>query len=574
MKLLFSLFLLGSFLLGQTPKTAFEVSGGTESVHPNHVLDFYRELAKAHSEIRIEEAGLSDLGSPIHTIVVSEDGKASPAAMDGKIVVFINNGIHSGESCGIDASQLLVRDILQNNVDILEDITLVIIPVYNVGGHQKFSPYNRINQNGPVNMGFRGNARNYDLNRDFMKMTTKNAATFASIFHSWNPDIFIDNHSTNGADYRHALTYMINETAHTTKALRDFVLKDFKPELEDASMDRGVPAMTYVSLKERDNLKAGIDYFHLAPRYSTGYTDLFNTISILVETHMLKPYNERVSANYKFMQATLETAADKKSDLKEARSAAILATKSMRQHAISWKKDYTKSDKATFLGYNYTMEFNKYAGTKVVKYHHDQEETWEIDIYNHYEPQKTIDVPNAYIVPKQWADVIRRLKANGVQMKPLKEKKTFSVEEYRFARGAKWRQAPFEGKLGLAKLETSTEKREKEFQVGDYVVEMNQAQNKYILEVLEPEARDSFTRWGFFNIVFQQKEYFSPYLFVDKIPELFKMKPELEREFEQFLKDNPQAEKNMFMRLYYLYERSPWYEKHVHMLYPIARVVE
>jgi hypothetical protein len=558
----------------QAPQTHFEQSNGLETVRPDHVLDFYYALAENSSNIKIQEAGLSDLGRPIYTVIIGENAALESADQSNKMVLLINNGIHSGESCGIDASQLLARDLVGEKSNLLKDITVVIIPVYNLGGHQKQSPYNRINQNGPLEMGFRGNAANYDLNRDFIKMDSKNAETFLSIFHTWQPDLFIDNHATNGADYQHALTYMINETAHTTEALREYIQDSFKPALEKRSTEKGVSPTTYVNLKEAGNIKAGIDYFHLAPRYSTGYTDLFNTVSILIETHMLKPYKIRVEASLAFMHSTIETAIDQKDDLVDARSDAIDETKSLETYAISYEKDFSEYDEIEFQGYEFTKKFNRYAGVDLVSYNTERPVTWDLKVYNSYKSNRDVTVPKAYIIPKQWQHVIRRLKANGVKLTPLRENNDFLVEEYRFSKDAAWANSPFEGRHRITNLNTSTELSTKTFSVGDYLVEMNQEQNKYILEVLEPHGVDSFVRWGFFDVIFQQKEYFSPYLFVEKLPELLKMKPELEVEFATYLKENPQFKENPYMRLNFFYERSPWYERHTHLLYPIARVVD
>lgn len=570
MRLLYILFIIG---VSFSQQTHFEKSNFLETVPPNNVLDFYKQLQNKSPYIKIMSAGESDYGNQIKTVVISQKKIFKPDLKSNELVFMIQNGIHSGESCGIDASQLFARHILKEfeaNTK-YEDLIFVIIPVYNVGGHQHFTPYNRINQNGPTRMGFRGNARNYDLNRDYIKMDTKNMATFANIFHSWNPQVFLDNHSTDGADYQYSMTYMINETEYTLDPIRNYVKTKLKPDFLSDMSRVGYPAIQYVSLHKRSDIKAGIDYFHLAPRYSTGYAEMFNTISILVETHMLKPYEVRVKSNYEFMISLSNHFSKHKTEIMQTIEKNAKIASSLTEYAIARKLNREKSSPLQFLGYEYTNIYNKYANSELVKYDISKPFSMEIPLYETFDVDKSITVPQSYIIPQQWTEVIERLRKNNVIMTSLTQDSEIKISQYRIE-NAKWSSRPFEGKQMMSSFDLKTETTTRTFRKGDIIVEMNQPKNIYIMNVLEPDASDSFLKWGFFKIIFQQKEYFDPYSFVEKIPELIKNDPTLESRFETYLKENPNIEKNAFMRLYFFYINSPYYESHVHNLYPIFRI--
>lgn len=554
-------------------KTHFEKSNFLETVHPDHVLDFYQELEKSSNFIKIKKVGYADYGTALHNIIISQKKIFTVEQKKDEFVFMIQNGIHSGESCGIDASQLFARYILNEfkKHDKFKDIIFVIIPVYNLGGHQKFSPYNRVNQNGPVKMGFRGNARNYDLNRDYLKMDTENMKVFADVFHSWQAHAFLDNHSTDGADYQYAMTYMINETEFTLEPIRNFVSKTLKPAFLKDMDEAGYPAVQYVSLTKRDDIKSGINYFHLAPRYSTGYTELFNTISILVETHMLKPYEIRVKSNFEFIKSLSKQFSIHKKEIQRVIEENKKVASSLNEYAISRKLNREKSTPLKFKGYEYEKVFNKYANTELVKYDRTKPFESEIPLYMNFDVDKMINVPEAYIIPQEWVEVIDRLKKNNVILKSIESEEEIMVSQYRLT-NPKWSSRAYEGHQMLSSVDINTETKKRKFRKGDVLVEMNQPSNIYLMNVLEPEASDSFLKWGFFKIIFQQKEYFDPYSFVEKIPELIKNDPSLEEKFELYLKENPQFEKSAFMRLYFFYQNSPFYESHSHNLYPIYRI--
>ncbi|MBT8204374.1 MAG: M14 family metallopeptidase, partial [Eudoraea sp.] len=286
--------------------TAFEQGSGNETATYEETIAFYIRLAKEFPEINIQSIGDTDIGLPLHIVTFNPDGDFNfQKIREKKAIILINNGIHPGESDGIDATMLLFRDLAVGKLHAPQNTVLVAIPVYNVGGALNRNGSSRVNQNGPERHGFRGNARYYDLNRDFIKADTKNAASFATIYHLVKPDIFVDNHVSNGADYQYTLTHLFTQHNKLGGALGEFLHQELQPALENALAQEDWDITPYVNVFNRVP-ESGFSQFMDRPRYSTGYTTLWNTLGLMVETHMLKPYKARVEGTYALMKNLVE----------------------------------------------------------------------------------------------------------------------------------------------------------------------------------------------------------------------------------------------------------------------------
>ena len=567
------LIIIISLTFSQAHKTHFEKTNGLESSHPDDVISYYQNLSKSFKQINIAKIGEGDSGRPIYNVIVSNDGITSPKKLNGRAVIFVLNGIHSGEACGIDATQMLVRDLaLQMKSGKYENTVFITIPVFNVGGHANFHPYNRVNQNGPKEMGFRANSKNLNLNRDFMKAETANLHAFKSSFHLWNPHVFIDNHSTNGADYQYNLTYMINETDDTIEPMKNYVRNTFLPHLESEMKKQNDPISPYVNLKKNGDISKGLNYYMLTGRFSTMYASFFNAVSVLVETHMLKPFKTRVESNNRFMWTILKKT-DK--DFKEViaiNEKSDSAIKAKSNYGISWKRDNTQSETIDFLGFEYSKVLDPISNMAWVKYDSSKPKTIKLPHYKTFKPRKTVVFPKSYIIPRTWKNIATKLKHSGVRVTEVTENKVVSIEEYKFTK-LEWRSRPFEGEFLPKSFKYDTIKKKMMLKKGDFIVPMNQSSNRFIIEALAPDAADSFFRWGMFNSVFTQIEYFSPYLFVDKVEQIFKENPQLKEDFYTKLKSDTAFAKNSYGRLNYIYKRSNYAEKD-YMVYPIKRLVE
>ncbi|HXV14493.1 MAG TPA: M14 family metallopeptidase, partial [Candidatus Krumholzibacteria bacterium] len=290
--------------------TEFERTGGRLTSTYAQTIEYCRRLDKASKWIRFESFGKSGEGRDLPLLIVDKNGdfSAERAHKRGKAIVFVQAGIHSGEIDGKDAGLILVREmaITRERADLLDRITLVFIPIYNVDGHEHVQPYNRVNQKGPENAGFRATATFLNLNRDYMKADAPETRAWLSLWNRWDPDFFVDCHVTNGADYAYVVTYLMEVFANADPGVAAWSRDRFVPELEPRMRESGFPVVHYVEFRRDHDPASGLKTWASTPRFSTGYVALANRPALLVETHMLKDYATRVTGTHAILQRTLE----------------------------------------------------------------------------------------------------------------------------------------------------------------------------------------------------------------------------------------------------------------------------
>ena len=538
----------------------------------DEVIAFYEQLEGLYPDfIKVKEVGFSDIGKPIHTVIVSNNGATTPKEVEeqGKITLFINNGIHPGEPCGIDATMMLVRDCIEKSAlrAKLDKVTLVIIPVYNIGGAMNRSGTSRANQNGPEAYGFRGNAQNLDLNRDFVKCDTKNAITFNDVFTQWMPDILIDNHTSNGADYQYTMTLIATQHSKLPKPLANIMNHQILPYLYKNMEYKGWEMTPYVYA--RNTPDDGITGFLDLPRYSSGYASLFNCISFMPETHMLKPFEDRVESTYAFMSTMIDFIEKNDKALHQAKATANATIIEQRDFDLNWTLDLTKVDTILFKGYEAKYKPSDISGLERLYYDRNAPYTKPISYHNHYNPNLTITRPDVYIVPQSAWKVIERLKNNKVEMKRLEEDQFFDVEMY-YIENYETAKNPYEGHYLHSKVEVKKVSQRVKYYAGDYWIDLNQKQNRYIVETLEPQAPDSYFAWNFFDGILQRKEYFSPYVFEDTAIKILESNPNIKAELEARKATDEAFANSAYAQLFFIYERSEWSEKTFNR-YPIGR---
>lgn len=553
--------------------TTFESSEGLETATYPEVIEYYKALADTYSEISIDSLGLSDSGEPLHFVTYNPSSKGSDfnALRKDHSILLINNGIHPGESDGIDATMMLYRDLAQNKINTPENLILVTIPVYNIGGSLNRNSGTRTNQNGPKSYGFRGNAQNYDLNRDFIKSDTRNAQAFAQIFNTIQPDVFIDNHVSNGADYQYTLTHLF--TQHNKlggpqgKYLHEFLM----PKLEKDLLDNNWDITPYVNVFNRVP-ETGFSQFMDSPRYSTGYTTLFNTLGMMVETHMLKPYKKRVEGTYQLMKSMMKIVDSNSVTIKSLKTDQLNFWQSSSYYPTQWAIDTTKTSTLNFKGYEGNYIESPLTGGKRLKYDPTKPFTKQVTYSNYFKATDSIKIPEAYIIPKGWHNVIDRLTENGIEMRQFVKDTTLEVEQYKI-QDYKTRNRPYEGHYAHYGTTVTMKETELQFYKGDYIVETSQPGIRYLLETLEPTAVDSFFNWNYFDTVLQQKEGFSPYVWEDKAAELLRANPQLQIDFNLKKTYDSDFASNWYAQLDWLHKQSNNYEK-AHMTYPIFRVAK
>lgn len=552
--------------------TTFEKSNGTETATYSEIIDFYKNLAKLSPAINVHIGGETDSGEKLHLVVLNSKSETDFNKLrKDHLMVLINNGIHPGESDGIDATMMLFRDIVQGKIKIPKNVILTTIPVYNIGGALNRNSTTRVNQNGPKEYGFRGNGRNYDLNRDFIKNDTKNAKAFTEIFHWIKPDVFIDNHVSNGADYQYTLTHLFTQHNKLGGNLSTYLHEELMPRLEDSLSLKKWDITPYVNVFNQVP-ENGFSQFMDNPRYSTGYTTLWNTLGMMVETHMLKPYKQRVKGTYELMKEVISITGQDYKKIKELRSKAFKMFRNSSTYTLQWVQDESKTSLLNFKGYEGKMIESKVTGMQRLKYDQNKPFTKETVYKNYYKPSKKIKIPKAYLIPKSWHNIIDLLVLNQVKIEELDKTQKLKVETYHINSYDTYEHV-YEGHYPHYNVDVKQSIDSILIKKDNYfLVKTNQESIRYIIETLEIEAPDSFFNWNFFDTILQQKESFSPYVFEDIALEILDNNLILKNEFENKKKNSSNFSSNWQEQLNWIYQQSGYHEK-AHLKYPILRVL-
>jgi hypothetical protein len=558
---------LASLLMLFLSQLSFSQSNWTGNTSPTYpeLIDHLSKLDKAHKELALYNMGPSDYGLPIYVFVINggkDSTRTFAKAQDGTTIL-INNAIHPGEPDGINACLIWLdqwiaqgKPLETKNGDKLP--VIAFIPAYNVGGMMNRSSTSRANQNGPEEYGFRGSTRNFDLNRDFIKMDSKNAFTFAKIFHSLDPDVFIDNHVSNGADYQYTLTYIASMKERMSPQMNELTYGKCIPYLTANVKQHGWDLFPYVELKGETPAQ-GIHAFNDLPRYAMGYASLFHSISFTVETHMLKPFPQRVQATLAFMEGIIAFTMENSLEIEAKRSAAKLWARNLRQYAFNYQLT-EKADSISFKGYEHSFPLHPITGLKELTYDRTKPYERMIPWFKTYVPKDSVAVPEYYVVGGQEQEVIDRLTANHVLFETLTSASidtlhVFSVKSYKSPA------QPYEGHFKLSQIEVGESERAMDLKPGDILVPSQQDAALFIHASLQPRTEDSYLTWNFFDSYLQQKEYFSNYVFKDQIADILAKNPQLQEEYQLRKATDEKFRNSEWDQLYFIYSRSPYFEQ-------------
>jgi hypothetical protein len=556
--------------------THFEKSNQLESPDYENTLKYFQKFAYKTPYVKIQTIGKTPKGRELKVIIVSKDKafSAEQAKKTGKAIVLIQNGIHPGEVEGNDACMLLLRKILitKEKQFLLDNTILLIIPVLNVDGHERVSPFNRPNQNGPKKMGWRTNALNLNLNRDYLKADTPEIKSFLKLFNEWLPDFMIDNHTTNGADYQYHVTYGIETHQNIDRGLVNLIVKKYLPNLITKVEQDGFIVGPYMEFKS-GTIESGILDLPAPPRLSHGYCATQNRVCLLVETHSLKPFANRVYSTNSMMKHTISFINDNHKEIISLNRAADKQT--IKNYLVDKKKfplvlaGNGKFDKYLFKGFEWNDEYSEITGSTVRNYS-DKPIEIEIPIFNKANSLKKITVPAAYLIPKQFTQVIEVIQAHQIKFNLIKDRKRLKVEKYRFDK-LQFAQRPYEGRQ-LPTFNTISFTETVEVEAGTLIVYTNQRLLRVIVNLLEPEAPDSFVNWGFFNAFFERKEYAEAYVMEPYAKQMMKNDSNLRSEFYKKLEEAESFRNNSGERLDFFYKRSPFYDKG-ESVYPVMRLL-
>ncbi len=541
--------------------TPYERGNGNQTVTYEEMVKYYEKLDKDFKTITVEIFGTDDNGEPIRVVVYNGGKENQPTLL-------INNGIHPGEPDGIDATMMLMRDLVLGKVK-AGNVKLAAIQAYNISGMMRRGKFSRANQNGPEEYGFRGNARNYDLNRDFIKNDTENAKAFQQIFHHYKPIYFIDNHVSNGADYQYTFTHITTNKERLGEPLGMYFNAEMQPKLLQKLEQQNILTIPYVNI-HGDVPDGGFPAFMDTPRYATGYTTLFNTLGTVAETHMLKPYNQRVKATYEYMLSSIDYLSQHADEIKRKMKENRNNFEAGKKYTIQWKLDSTQYQLMDFKGYEAGYKPSEVSGKPRLFYDRNKPFTKKVKFFDTYKPTKEIIIPRYYIVPKSEKKVLEHLTRNKIQLKAISRDSAITAQVYSIV-DFKTVNNPYEGHYLHYDTQVRPELKNILAKKGDFIVPTNQDGIKYLLETLEPEATDSFFNWNFFDAILGQKEYYSDYVFEDTAAELLRKNKALKTAFEMEKLANPKMSENGDAQLNWIYKNSDYYEGTVRS-YPIYRI--
>lgn len=525
--------------------TPFEQGNANQSTTLDQCNAFYERLAQDFPHaLRLTTIGHSDAGLPIVAGVVTSDGVFEREALQAqqRPIFFNNNGIHPGEPEGIDVCMGLVRDLCMNEArrQALGRTVFLFTAIYNVDGAWARNSGSRVDQAGPEAYGFRGNAMHLDLNRDFIKCDSLAALAFNRFFSAWQPDVMVDTHTSNGADYPVTMTLIATQPDKLGGALGEFLRRDMLPAIYQRMREAGWPTCPYVNTAG-ETPDDGIEDFIETPRFSTGYAALHHCIGFMPETHMLKPFADRYAAMRALVEAVLSYTVQHGAQIHALRQQARQQRTAGTPCALRWAIDRERTTPLEFEGYEAVLEPSRIGHYQRLRY--DRNKPWRKTVphFHHCKGLDAITVPVAYLVPQAWRQVVERLQANGVAMGRINEDQVMHAQVYRIE-STQSRPQAYEGHLFHDEVVLSTHDEAVPVRAGDWWLPMDASQPsaRYAIETLEPMAHDSFFRWGFFNSVLERKEPFSDYVFEDTAFGMLQHEPGLREAFEAWARERPE----------------------------------
>lgn len=558
--------------------TPAERSGLTQTPRYAETLSYLRRLVAEAPELHMLSIGSSAGGRDIWMVVASAEGASTPAELreNGKPTLLAQAGIHAGEIDGKDAGLMLLRDLTvgKRRRGLLDRANLLLVPILNVDGHERVSAYGRINQRGPQQTGWRTNARNLNLNRDYTKLETEEIRAMVSAITRWQPDLYVDLHVTDGVDYQYDITFGYNKSHAWSPRLAGWMDRYLEPALTRDLSSRGHVPGPLIFAENNLDYAAGISDWTAGPRYSSGYGDARHVATVLVENHSLKPYLQRVLGTYVLLESMLRALGDHAEQLR----AAMQADRQQRPSdvVLSWQKSPARlPESMLFRGVRWYREYSEIAGSDVVRWTGEPEENVVAVIAND-QPQHQVTRPAAYYIPRAWSEIAVKLRAHGVEMQQVTAQlagQELATQHYRLSAA---RPAdppnPYEGRMRIEPGEPTTESITIRLETGDWIVPTAQPLGTLVVLMLEPLSPDSLLQWGYFLSIMNRTGYFEHYAAEPLARQMLRDNPGLLKKFTDKLESDASFAASADARLRWFYEQTP-YDDEQYRLYPVARIM-
>lgn len=547
--------------------TPFEKNGLKTSPSYDETFVWLDKLIEQTDKLKKVSLGKSPQGRDIWMIVASSEGAGSPEVLqqNGKASVLVQAGIHSGEIDGKDAGMMLLRDIVIGDKGaLLDNANLLFVPVFSVDAHERSTQYNRVNQRGPVNMGWRTTSKNLNLNRDYAKADTLEMQHMLHAINEWQPDLYIDVHVTDGIDYQYDVTFGYNQPQGLSPASYQWLEQNYRPAIEaELSAQGHIPGQLIFALDNTDITK-GMSLWNPSPRYSNGYGDARHLPTILIENHSLKPFKQRVLGTYVMLEATLKTVGEQSTKLRSA----IQQDKYnySPQITLTWKEKQQKKG-WDFKGISYRLEQSAISGNDVVRWTGEPKLYPDLPVIGNSVADIRVQRPSAYYIPPQWANVIERLNTHGIRMTRLAVPTQLSVEQYHLSQPV-FSDKDYEGRQRV-KAQAVLSPIDTQLPAGTVKIDTRQPLGDLAILLLEPQSPDSLLQWGFFNPIFTRTEYIENYAVEPLAAQMLQENPKLQQAFNEALKDEAFAA-DPKARLRWFYQRSPYFDNNYEK-YPVLR---
>ena len=549
------------------------------SSYDQTMVYLYQLEAVAPELIRVTDFGRSGQGRPLPLVIVSSDGAFTPeeAAATGKPILLIQSCIHAGEVDGKDATLMVLRDIaLGRRPELAEGTVTLFAPIYNADGHENVSPYNRSNQNGPVDgMGYRATANGINLNRDFLRLVSPEAKALAKLVATWNPHLHVDNHVTNGSDHAWVLTWLVAEAPQLAEPVDAWVGNHLPKVL--AKIDAaGHPNGPYVSHVSRSDPSAGMIWDVAQPRYSSGYFPLRNRVSILIEMHAHKPFRDRVLANRAFIDEMMAEAGRSGEALVRAVEQAEAATVALgaedaepSEVVVRWGVA-EEGETITWPAYDWSLEDSIVTGGRRVQYQPGKSREVELEWRHLPVAELKFARPRGYLVLAGWPQIEELVANHGLRASRLANDAELEVETVRLS-SPKFATSSYQGVLMVTDFEISRQQELRLIPAGSLWIPADQPSFEVAVQLFEPEAPDSIVRWSVVSSLFERKIYIG----LDRLEEFARemlTDEDVKSEWEAALED-PDFANNWSARYLWWYRRTPYWDETVGLL-PVTRVME
>lgn len=549
--------------------TPGELTGLTESPSYEETMAWLEKLDENSPYITMIPIGLSEQGRAIQMLIVSKNQEftADEIARSKKSLILFQAGIHAGEIDGKDAGMMLLRDINQGEkLELLDKANLLFIPILNVDGHERKSEYGRVNQRGPKVMGWRTNAVNLNLNRDYTKLETAGIKAVAKVINDYDPDLYIDIHVTDGADYQYDVTYGFVETGGYSPEISSWLSTQFKPEVDQALKDQGhIPGPLLFAANGQDFSEGNVA-FSFSPRFSHTYGDIRHLPAILIENHSLKPFEQRVLGTYVFLEQAIKSVGDHFVALQNAVESD--SDQSMESVVVKYGFRETPADSMEFLGIKSEKITSELTGNEYVSWRAEPI-TQQVPSILMDRPVSSVPVPKAYWIPSEWKEVIQKMKEHGIQMEVLEEAKELNLE-YSTVTDYRMVSQPYEGKMRFQSFDLAKKYIKLSLQPGSVRVKTDQPLGELAVILLEPESVDSFFQWGYFNTILSQTEYMETYVMEPMAKQMLENDPELKKKFEEEKEKDEEFAKSPRRIYRWFYEQTPYIDQNWKVI-PVGR---